>query len=143
MLKDTKIKNKKFKKNILRFVLLFVITYVVMLSSVSGYTYAAPDEDETVLGSFSSEEVIDNTLNDEDDEKDDIITIGVAAGDENMASVLQMLAILTVISLAPSILIMVTSFTRIVIVLHFTRAALNTQTTPPNQVLVGLALSFI
>ena len=57
-----------------------------------------------------------------------------------MAGVLQMLAILTVISLAPSILIMLTSFTRIIIVLHFTRAALNTQTVPPNQILVGLAL---
>ncbi len=64
----------------------------------------------------------------------------MAAGDENMASVLQILAILTVISLAPSILIMLTSFTRIVIVLHFTRAALNTQTVPPNQIIVGLAL---
>ena len=53
----------------------------------------------------------------------------------DMASVLQMLLVLTVISLAPSILIMLTSFTRIVIVLHFTRAALGTQTVPPNQVI--------
>lgn len=43
-------------------------------------------------------------------------------------------------SLAPSILIMVTSFTRIIVVLHFVRTALATQTSPPNQVLVGLAL---
>lgn len=57
-----------------------------------------------------------------------------------MSSTLQMLLVLTVISLAPSILIMVTSFTRIIIVLHFVRSALGTQTTPPNQVLVGLAL---
>lgn len=57
-----------------------------------------------------------------------------------LTSTLQMLMILTVISLAPSILIMVTSFTRIIIVLHFIRTALGTQTTPPNQVLVGLAL---
>lgn len=48
--------------------------------------------------------------------------------------------VLTLISLAPSLLIMLTSFTRIIIVLHFTRAALNTNTAPPNQVLVGLAL---
>jgi flagellar biosynthetic protein FliP len=61
--------------------------------------------------------------------------------DENsLSSALQMLMVLTVISLAPSILIMVTSFTRIIIVLHFVRSALGTQTTPPNQVLVGLAL---
>ncbi len=62
------------------------------------------------------------------------------AGSTSLSSTLQILLILTVISLAPSILIMVTSFTRIVIVLHFTRTALGTNTTPPNQVVVGLAL---
>ena len=51
-----------------------------------------------------------------------------------------MLLVLTVISLAPSILIMLTSFTRIVIVMHFTRAAIGTQTVPPNQIIVGLSL---
>ena len=54
-----------------------------------------------------------------------LINIGISTSDGNdMASVLQMLLVLTVISLAPSILIMLTSFTRIVIVLHFTRAVL-------------------
>lgn len=53
---------------------------------------------------------------------------------------LRILLILTLIAIAPTIIIMMTSYTRIVIVLHFTRAALNTQTAPPNQVLVGLAL---
>ena len=48
--------------------------------------------------------------------------------------------ILTALSLAPSIIIMVTSFTRIIVVFHFLRTALGTQTTPPNQVLIGLAL---
>lgn len=60
--------------------------------------------------------------------------------EKGLASTLQMLLVLTVISLAPSILIMVTSFTRIIVVLHFLRSALGTQTTPPNQVLIGLAL---
>lgn len=59
---------------------------------------------------------------------------------KGLTSSLQMLLVLTVITLAPSILIMVTSFTRIIIVLHFVRSALGTQTTPPNQVLIGLAL---
>ncbi len=54
--------------------------------------------------------------------------------------VVQLLALITVISLAPSILVMVTSFTRIVVVLAFVRTALGTPQTPPNQVLVGLAL---
>ncbi|MDP6573087.1 MAG: flagellar type III secretion system pore protein FliP [Rhodospirillales bacterium] len=54
--------------------------------------------------------------------------------------VVQLIALLTVLSLAPSILIMVTSFTRIAIVLAFLRTAMGTQQTPPNQVLMSLAL---
>lgn len=50
------------------------------------------------------------------------------------------LLVLTILALAPSILIMMTSYTRIIIVLHFIRTAVGTQTTPPNQVLIGLAL---
>lgn len=70
-----------------------------------------------------------------------LINFSVAAGDgSDMASVLQMLLVLTIISLAPSILMLLTSFTRIVIVLHFTRAALGVQTIPPNQVLIGLSI---
>lgn len=123
---------KNFKKNALRFLMLFTITFLVLFMSTVKPVYASEGTD--VLGTLSSE-------NSTEDSKDyNLLTIGVAAGDENMASVLQMLALLTVISLAPSILIMLTSFTRIIIVLHFTRAALNTQTVPPNQVLVGLAL---
>lgn len=53
---------------------------------------------------------------------------------------LEIFLILTIISLLPSILIMTTSFTRIVIVLSFTRNALGIQQTPPNMVLVGIAL---
>lgn len=123
---------KNFKKNALRFLMLFTISFLVLFMSTEKPVYASEGTD--VLGTLSSE-------NSTEDSKDyNLLTIGVAAGDENMASVLQMLALLTVISLAPSILIMLTSFTRIIIVLHFTRAALNTQTVPPNQVLVGLAL---
>lgn len=53
---------------------------------------------------------------------------------------LQLLIIITVLALAPAILIMMTSFTRIIVVLSFVRSALATQQTPPNQVLIGLAL---
>jgi flagellar biosynthetic protein FliP len=53
---------------------------------------------------------------------------------------LQLVAVLTVLSLAPSILIMVTAFTRIAVVLSLLRSALGTQTAPPNAVIVGLAL---
>ncbi len=54
--------------------------------------------------------------------------------------IVQLVALLTVLSLAPSILVMVTSFTRIVVVLAFLRVAMGTQQTPPNQVLISLAL---
>ncbi len=53
---------------------------------------------------------------------------------------LQLIAVITVLSLAPSILIMVTSFTRIAVVLSLLRSALGTQTAPPNAVIIGLAL---
>lgn len=53
---------------------------------------------------------------------------------------LQMIFIITIIALAPSILIMMTSFLRIIISLHFIRSALGTQTMPPNQILVGITL---
>ncbi len=58
----------------------------------------------------------------------------------SLSTPVRMLLVLTILALAPSILIMMTSFTRIIIVLHFVRTAIGTQTTPPNQVLVGLAL---
>lgn len=54
--------------------------------------------------------------------------------------VVQMMALLTVLSLAPSILIMMTSFTRIVVVLSFLRSAIGLQQSPPNTVLISLAL---
>lgn len=59
---------------------------------------------------------------------------------QDVAMSLQIILVLTVLSLAPAILILMTSFTRIVIVLAFLRQALGTQQVPPNQVLVGLAL---
>ncbi|OGW28122.1 MAG: flagellar biosynthetic protein FliP [Nitrospinae bacterium RIFCSPLOWO2_12_FULL_47_7] len=59
---------------------------------------------------------------------------------EKVSSAIQVLILLTVLTLAPSILIMTTSFSRIIIVLSFLRQAMGTQQTPPNQILVGLAL---
>lgn len=58
----------------------------------------------------------------------------------NVSTSIKLLLLLTVLSLAPSILILMTSFARIVIVLSFTRTALATQQMPPNQVIIGLAL---
>ena len=68
--------------------------------------------------------------------------LSITYNNENgsLSTPVRMLLVLTVLSLAPSILIMMTSFTRIIIVLHFVRTAIGTQTTPPNQILIGLAL---
>lgn len=70
------------------------------------------------------------------------IDIGVepARSPKDVSASLQILVLLTVLTLAPAILIMLTSFTRIVIVLSFVRSALGSQQVPPNQVLIGLAL---
>jgi flagellar biosynthetic protein FliP len=62
------------------------------------------------------------------------------AGGSAAARMIQLILLVTVISLAPSILVMVTSFVRIIVVLAFMRTALGLQTTPPNQVLIALAL---
>lgn len=69
--------------------------------------------------------------------------IGIQIGDsggEPSTSSLSIILLITVLSIAPAILVLMTSFTRIVIVLGFVRSSLGTQQMPPNQVLVGLAL---
>ena len=70
-----------------------------------------------------------------------VLTVHDAPGGaKNWTLSLQLLALMTVLTLLPAILLMMTSFTRIIIVLGFLRQALGTQSTPPNQVLLGLAL---
>jgi flagellar biosynthetic protein FliP len=61
-------------------------------------------------------------------------------GGSATARIIQLVLLVAVISIAPSLLVMVTSFTRIIIVLSFVRTAIGTQTSPPNQVLVAMAL---
>ena len=63
-----------------------------------------------------------------------------AKGPEQISGVLQIIFLFTVLSLAPAALILMTSFTRFAIVLSFMRTALGTQQSPPNQVIIGLAL---
>jgi flagellar biosynthesis protein FliP len=68
------------------------------------------------------------------------LTLDFGAGGGVTERALQLVALITVLGLAPSILIMVTSFTRIVVVLSLLRSAIGTQTSPPNGVIVSLAL---
>ncbi|OWZ84242.1 flagellar type III secretion system pore protein FliP [Natranaerobius trueperi] len=66
--------------------------------------------------------------------------MGEGDSPDDLALTLQIIILLSILSLAPSLLILTTSFTRVVIVLSFVRNALATQQMPPNQVLIGLAL---
>jgi flagellar biosynthetic protein FliP len=70
------------------------------------------------------------------------ISVGVdkAENVDDVAVTLQIVALMTILSLAPSIIVLLTSFTRIVIVLNFLKQALGTQNAPPNQVVMGLSL---
>lgn len=68
------------------------------------------------------------------------LTVTYNDGNGSLSSSLRILLTLTLIGLAPLLLVMLTSFTRTLIVLHFTRTALNTNTAPPNIVIIGIAL---
>jgi flagellar biosynthetic protein FliP len=68
------------------------------------------------------------------------INVGTADNPKDVSSTLQILLLLTILSLAPSIMIMTTSYLRIIIVFHFLRNALGTMQMPPNQLLAGIAL---
>src|ERR1700745_2296216 len=68
------------------------------------------------------------------------ISVAFGQGTGLTERVIQLIALITVLSLAPAILVMVTSFTRIVVVLSLLRTALGTATAPPNSVLISLAM---
>lgn len=115
---------------------LFVVVMICMLALFGGQkAYATmPNNDTTNTGDTTRDEDLSGNLGPLQ------FTLNTDQNGGGLSATLQMLLVITLISLAPSILIMVTSFTRIIIVLHFVRSAIGTQTTPPNQILVGLAL---
>lgn len=134
-----RIKNNKKISRILKHIHIkkFIIAYLIIFSVLCvGYHVQATG-------------TTDNTVNNADEEltnlEEDVpFTMGITVDTNNdegtLAGTLQMLLVITVISLAPSIVIMMTSFTRIIVVFHFLRTALGTQSAPPNNVLIGLAL---
>ena len=112
-------KNKlKFKRIVTAVCLLVTVGILCIQSSMTVFASAAEAETDA-----------SNVLS---------ITFGNGNGELNGS--LRILLTLTLIAIAPTLILMMTSYTRIIIALHFTRAALNTQTAPPNQILVGLAL---
>ena len=68
------------------------------------------------------------------------INVGTADNPQDVSVTLQLLLLLTILSLAPAIMLMTTSFLRLIIVLNFLRNALGTQQMPPTQLLAGMAI---
>lgn len=112
-------------------------TLLLVLFLYFGQSAYATNPNDRLTNSRTS-----NTTSSQNTERKDNTGLSVMWNNEegNFSGNVRLLLGLTVISLAPSILIMLTSFTRIIVVLHFIRTAVGTQTVPPNQVLVGLAL---
>lgn len=134
-----RISMKKYKKMYCMASFIFaaaVLILTITLGAVHPHTVYAASTDADSIGELQS----GNTEADEENDRVDGLSISVDNDDGSMTTPIRMLLILTILSLAPSILIMMTSFTRIIIVLHFVRTAIGTQTAPPNQILVGLAL---
>ncbi len=119
-------------------VAVFVLSSVLVLSVTGQTAHASTTDLPNNAGSLTSQQDQDMS----DIRSDDVNGLSVIYNNSNgtMSATVRIVLLLTILSLAPSILIMMTSFTRIIVVLHFLRTALGTQTTPPNQVLIGLAL---
>ena len=126
----------KFSK-LRKFLLLFLIPLAfVVIFSGTGAVHAT-----TVTPDTGAEEgQVDSVTSDNNDATTLGLSLSTNSDETSLSGTLQILLIITVISLAPSILVMVTSFTRIIIVLHFVRTAIGTQSSPPNNVLIGLSL---
>ena len=126
----------KFSK-LRKILVLFLIPLAfVVIFSGTGAAHAT-----TVTPDTGAEEgQADSVTSDNNDATTLGLSLSTNSNETSLSGTLQILLIITVISLAPSILVMVTSFTRIIIVLHFVRTAIGTQSSPPNNVLIGLSL---
>lgn len=137
----------KFKKVYCKMSFVFAVAVLIFTAAVLFIkpTYIMADEINTSeitseLDDVKSMDANDKDLADAAKNSTDGLNIYYNNESGSLSTPIRMFLVLTVLSLAPSILIMLTSFTRIIIVLHFVRTAIGTQTAPPNQVLVGLAL---
>ena len=125
----------KFKKAYCKVSIIFA---VLVLIFTIGYMFVNPT---TAYASGTSQETEEESeVADHTTDTANGVHVTWDNSDGSVSAPIKMLLYLTVLSLAPSILVMLTSYTRIIIVLHFIRTAIGTQTAPPNQVLIGLAL---
>lgn len=111
-------KLKKKHKNILNTCIMLFMCCIVLISAKPAYVAATGVDHTTEQEIDAKPDSDDNTLD---------LSITSNMGSTKLESTLQILILLTVLSLAPSILIMVTSFTRLIIVFHFLRTALGTR----------------
>lgn len=125
-----KIKHLKRRTKILVILAFFSLLTLISTRKV----HATAPQDINTVDETDSNVNVDGSMGPVD------FQIDTGSDGEGLSSTLQIMLVVTLISLAPSILIMVTSFTRILVVLHFVRSALGTATTPPNQVLIGIAV---
>ena len=127
-------------------VLCLLFTVGIFFICIPMQTYAAEYIDSNLTGTTDTSTSIEDAGTAESPEElgklniANTVTITYDDGNGTIAGALRILLTLTAIALLPTIIIMMTAFTRCVIVLHFTRSALGTQTAPPNQVIIGLAL---
>lgn len=131
----------KLKKIYCKCSLAVAIVALVMLffCAVGNTTVYAASAEPLDITDFTQTDDNGNVTKATEDETDGLsITYKNSSG--SLSTSIEMFLVLTVIALAPSILIMLTSYTRIIVTLHFIRTAMGTQTAPPNQVMIGLAL---
>lgn len=126
-------KSNTFRITIKKCLAVFAVVFFVLLFCNTQSMAAVIPEEETTTEdtTFPDENELTSPLN---------LSFTVDGEEGTLSGTLQMLLVITVISLAPSILVMMTSFTRIIVVLHFVRTALGLTSTPPNNVLIGLSL---
>lgn len=130
--------NKKKAYCVVSFVFA-VVTFaaVLVLSFGSATVYASSNNQDSLT---DMQLTGDDGMADAADSNTNGLSITYNNDSGSLSTPVKSLLVLTILALAPSILIMMTSYTRIIIVLHFVRTAIGTQTSPPNQVLIGLAL---
>lgn len=134
-------KNNILKRIFISICLLFMVGILSMCPSITAYATDADKTDETDDRTYEDEPgSSDSTSDNADLNIGNMFTINLGQDNGTVAGPLRILITLTAIAVAPLLLLMLTSYTRIIIVLHFTRTALNTQTSPPNQILIGIAL---
>ena len=139
---DGKAAQENFREVLNRVVPLIVAMVVLVLSlswSAGGTTVYAASMDPDSITTFDGDNSEGGVTRAAEDSTNGL-TISYNNDGGSLSAPVKMLLVLTILSLAPSILIMLTSYTRIIIVLHFLRTAIGTQTAPPNQVLIALAL---